>query len=112
LKGLVVVEGVVGVIDKKQLGMGLIISAVAIALVSFIFIDTYDERKGLLWNVMNAHYTISKYCKVPGKTDSTPWWEPPGTPRCDYILLPFRWILALSSGLFVAGLFVKISRPR
>jgi hypothetical protein len=104
-------------VEKGRLGITLITSWLALALVSFFFIDRYDDKKGFLSNVMEARYTIWKDCKKPDdkRMGGFSSWEDiqKGLQiKCDYVQLPYRWILVAASGLFLFGLFVKASKAK
>ena len=111
------------IVERKKLGLGMIVLAVAMALGSFFMIDRYDDKKGFVSNVMDGRYTIWKDCK---KTEDKPATKMGGVPayssweevleknrlQCDTVQLPYRWILVAASGLFFVGLFVELSKAR
>jgi hypothetical protein len=109
-------------VERKTLGLGLIISSLALALASFFLIDRYDDKKGFVSNVMEARYTIWKECKkqadkpidkIGGVSSYSSWKEKEiESLQCDSVQLPYRWIVVVTSGLFFVGVFVELSKPR
>jgi hypothetical protein len=113
-------RGKMMIVERKKLGLGMIIFAVALAMASFFLIDRYDDKKGFVSNVTEARFTIWKDCKKPedkrveklgGVTSESAWIER-HTLQCDTVQLPYRWVLVVALGLFFTGLFVELSRAR
>jgi hypothetical protein len=102
------------IVERKKLGLGMIIFAVAFALASFFLIDRCDDKKGFVSNVTEARYTIWKDCKKPevGRVTSESAWLERQTLQCDTVQLPYRWVLVVALGVFFTGLFVEFSRAR
>jgi hypothetical protein len=82
---------------REKLGIGLIIFALALASISFLFIDRYDDKRSFFANVMRgAGYTIWTDCTERNQFDFPP--------QCRRLWLPYRWILVTAAGFFFTGL--------
>lgn len=88
---------------SKENWLALLLSAVGIAFISFLFVREYSPPLGILWNIMNAEITL-----VRGDGEFSECFSKSTISACGYDL-PYRWVFAGCFALAGYAIYLRLA---
>ncbi len=69
--------------------MKALIVCIVLAAIGFLFIDNYEARAGLIWNVINGKIRFDMFCGAP----QLPRGAMLTSNNCGFVL-PYKWLMS------------------